>query len=104
MSSPLKKINELVSFLPTEDIPFAKRFLQTHDYESLKELTWSALERFEKALEKGKNLDKYKDLDIDKIRELAVECSEYYYLIYPEELWDDNYDDNDFSVDEDAEV
>lgn len=104
MSSPLKKINELISFLPIEDIPFANRFLQTHDYESLKELTWSALQRFEKAVESGKNLDKYKGLDIDKIRELAVECSDYYYLIYPEELWDDNYDDNDFGDEEDVDL
>lgn len=103
MSSPLKKINELIAFLPTEDIPFAKRFLQTHDYDSLKELTWSALQRFEKALESGKNLDKYKDFDIDKIRELAVECNDYYYLIYPEELLDDDiYEDN--VSDEDIDI
>lgn len=99
MSSPLQKIKELVPYLPEGDIPFATKFLDKRDYESLKDLTWSSLKRAENALSKEVIPDKYKDLDMDKLRELALECNAYYYLIYPEELEEDNdYNDLDDTI------
>ena len=86
MSSPLEKIRSLVPYLPKGDIKFANKFLEERDYEQLKELTGSALERLEKAYRKDVLPDKYKDIDVDKVRELAIECWDYYYLLYPEEL------------------
>lgn len=96
MSSPLQKIKNLIPYLPKGDIPFAQRFLERRDYDSLKELTWSAYQRFENALKKEVLPEKYRGIDLDKVRDLAVECSEYYYLIYPEELEEDiDYDDSE---------
>lgn len=86
MSSPLQKIKKLIPYLPTGDIPFAQKFLEKKDYESLKELTWSSLQRLENAYRRGNVPSKYIGVDIDKVRELAVECDEYFYLLYPEEL------------------
>ena len=86
MSSPLKTIKSLIPYLPKGDIPFANRFLEKRDYDSLKELTSSALQRLENAMKKDVLPDKYKGVDIDKVRDLAVEVWEYYYLLYPEEL------------------
>lgn len=96
MSSPLEKIKSLVPYLPKGDIKFANKFLAERNYESLKELTWSALERLNKAYKKDVLPEKYKDIDIDKVRELAMECWDYYYLLFPEELQEDNehYDDD----------
>ena len=85
MSSPLQKINELISFLPKGDIPFARRFVERRDWESLKELTWSSLQRLEKALEKETLPPKYEGIDVDKVRELALICYDYYTIIFPEE-------------------
>ena len=86
MSSHLQKIKKLIPYLPAGDIPFANKFLAKKDYESLKELTWSSLQRLEKALGRDPIPNKYRGISIDKVRELAVECDEYYYLLYPEDL------------------
>ena len=94
MSSPLEKIKSLVPCLPKGDIKFAEKFLQERDYESLKELTWSALERLNKAYKLPELPKKYIGIDIDKVRDLAVEVWDYYYFLYPEELEDEGqYDD-----------
>ena len=86
MSNPLQEIKALIPALPKGDIPFAEKFINKRDFESLKELTWSALKRLVKAQEKEILPEKYKGIDIDKVRELAALCFDYYYLIYPEEL------------------
>lgn len=94
MSSPLKIIESLIPCLPGKDVKYAKKFFEERDFASLKELTWSALQMVECAYRESPIPDKYKDIDIDKVRDLAVECSEYYYLLYPEEFEEtDVYDD-----------
>jgi len=85
MPSPLQKINELIPYLPSKDIKHAKKFVENRNWESLKDLTWSSLQLMEIALEKGNFAVKYGNTDLGKIRELALICNEYYYLIYPEE-------------------
>lgn len=99
MSSPLQQINALIPNLPTKDANLAKKFVEKKDWESLKDLTWSCLQIIENAYEKGEVPAKYQSLDIDKIRELALVCDEYYYLIYPEV--EEIEDDFDYDGDED---
>jgi hypothetical protein len=97
MSTPLQKIKELIPELPSKDIDFAKKFLAERDWESLKDLTFSSLQRFELALKKDSLPAKYTNLDIDKIRELALLCDEYYYLIFPDEIQEEEeYPEEDF--------
>ena len=86
MPNQLQKINELIPYLPKKDISYAEKFVANRDWESLKDLTWSSLQRMENALERGILDLKYGNVDLDKIRELALVCNEYYYLIYPEEM------------------
>lgn len=85
MSSPLQQINKLINCLPAKDLTLAKKFIEKKDWESLKDLTWSCLQLVETAYEKGDVPPKYQNIDLDKVRELALVCDEYYYLIYPEE-------------------
>lgn len=85
MSSPLQQINKLINCLPAKDLTHAKKFIEKKDWESLKDLTWSCLQLIETAYEKGEISPKYQNIDLDKVRELALVCDEYYYLIYPEE-------------------
>lgn len=95
MPSPLQKINELVPFLPKRDITLAQKFIADRDWDSLKELTWSAYKIVEAAQRKESPSAKYADLDLDKIRDLAVLCNEYYYIIYPDELEPEEEEYND---------
>ena len=96
MSSPLENIKSLIPCLPKGDIKFANKFLAERNYEALKELTWSAFQRLIKAYRKEVLPEKYKGIDLDKVRDLAVAVEDYYYLLYPEELEEDEeqYDDN----------
>ena len=84
MQSPLKTIKELIPYLTPKDAELAKKFYDAKDWESLKDLTWSALQLVETAHKKGIS-NKHSKLDSDKILELAVTCMDYYHLIYPEE-------------------
>lgn len=96
MPSPLIQINELIPSLPEKDKTLAEKFYKFKDWESLKDLTWSSLIRVETAYEKGKIPDKYANIDLDRLRELAVVCQEYYDLIFPEEIEEeDNFDYSD---------
>jgi len=96
MSSPLENIKSLIPYLPKGDIKFANKFLEQRNYEALKDLTWSAFQRLIKAYKKEVLPEKYKDIDLDRVRDLAVAVEDYYYLLYPEELEEDEeqYDDN----------
>lgn len=96
MSSPLQTIKKLIPSLPEKDIPLANKFVEEKNWEALKELTWSSLLRLESALKKDPVPQKYAGLDQDSVRELALVCSDYYYLIYPEDLEEDEerYDDD----------
>ena len=97
MSSPLQQINALIPNLPTKDAELTKKFVEKKDWESLKDLTWSSLQIIEAAYEKESVPAKYQNLDLDKIRELALVCDEYYDLIYPEvdEIEDDFEEEED---------
>lgn len=86
MLSPLQKIKRLIPYLPVKDIPYAIKFYDSKDWESLRELTWSSLTMVEEANKKVPIPSQYEGIDIDKVRDLAVICSEYYDLIFPEEL------------------
>ena len=100
MPSPLSKINKLIPYLPQKDISYAQKFVSKRDWEALKDLTWSSYQIVESAQRKEVPPAKYANLDLDKIRELALLCNEYYYLIYPEEL--EPKDDDEFNdVEED---
>ena len=94
MPSPLPQIKKLISALPAKDVTIAAKFIEEKDWESLKDLTWSSLQRLEEAFKKASIPSKYANVDIDKVRELALLCIEYYYDMYPEELEsDDDYDE-----------
>lgn len=85
MSSPIKKIESLIDFLPEKDAKLAKKFLDTKNFEGLRDLTTAVSVQLERSILRGNIPDKYKDLDITKIEELAAECIVYYSTICPEE-------------------
>lgn len=85
MPTLLQKMKVLLPSLPKCDLKYAEAFIEKRDFESLKDLVWSSLTLAEKNLEKETPNPKYTNLDIDKIRELACVCDDYYRLLYPED-------------------
>ena len=95
MQSVLKTIKDLIPSLTPKDEKLANKFLENKQWESLKDLTWSALKRIESALEKGTLLKKYPGItpdNVDEIRELALLCASQYYIVYPD-VDDEEFDD-----------
>ena len=87
MSNPVNKIKELIPYLPGRDIEIANKLLSKRDFEGLRDLTWSSLIIMERKLDMYENIPaKYKNVDLDKLRELAVVCADYYTLLYPEDV------------------
>jgi len=87
MSNPVSKIKELIPYLPGRDIEIANKLLSKRDFEGLRDLTWSSLVIMERKFGMFDDIpEKYKNVDLDKLRELAVVCADYYTLLYPEEV------------------
>ena len=89
MSTPLQRINKLLPCLLGKDVEIAKRLIEKRDFEGLKDLTWSSLILVEKNLNKVPIPKKYENITpdrVDNIRSLAIECYDYYNLLYPEEV------------------
>ena len=95
MQSVLKTIKELIPSLTPKDAKLANKFLDNKEWESLKDLTWSALQRVENDIKRGTLLKKYPGITpdtVDEIRELALLCTSQYYIIYPD-VDDEEFDD-----------
>lgn len=41
MKNPVQKISELISYVPARDIPYANKFLESRDFESLRDIVKS---------------------------------------------------------------
>ena len=86
------KIEKLLKYLPAKDLKYAEKYFEKRDFENLKDLVWSSLVISEKNLNKERPNKDYINIDIDKVRELAVACDDYYKLLYPDV---DVYEDDD---------
>lgn len=84
------KILELLSCLPPKDIDLGRIFIDTRNYESLKDLVDSALYMAEKAKDNNNTTSNYFGLDIDKLESLQVVTNEY---CEPFLVIDDNSED-----------
>ena len=90
MSNPVKKIEQLIPYLPGKDKDIANKLLSKRDFEGLRDLTWSSLVIAEKKLKLFETPEaipeKYKNVDLDKPRDLYLVCADYYALLFPEDL------------------
>ena len=59
MSSPIKKIESLIDFLPEKDAKLAKKFLDTKNFEALRDLTTAVSVQLEQSILRGNIPDKY---------------------------------------------
>lgn len=87
MSNQLNKIKELIPYLPGKDKEIANKLLSKRDFEGLKDLTLSSFIIMERKFDMFENIpEKYKNVDLDKLRDLAIICSDFYYQLFPEDL------------------
>ena len=86
MSNTVKKIEQLIPYLPGKDKDIANKLLSKRDFEGLRDLTWSSLVIAEKKLNLEVIPEKYKNVDLDKLRNLYLICADYYALLFPEDI------------------
>ena len=93
MSTPVKKITNLIQYLPYKDIAFAEKFLKTRQFENLKEIVDSDIYKVIKDRKKEESIQKYIHIDLDALYSLQSELSAYLLLlgINNEEDYDNDY-------------
>lgn len=74
---PINRIRALIPSLPSRDVEFAHKFLNSRDFESLQLLVNSALVRVKKGLNKENPKEEYLKVDLKKVRELKSEIDVY---------------------------
>ena len=81
MKSPLAKIKELLTHLPEKDVKFGEKFLAEHNIDALKELVDSAFYLTKKNQSKEVIPEKYKNVNLDDLRDLKIEVDNYHSLL-----------------------
>lgn len=86
MSTPTQRISSLLKYIPAKDIPYATKFFNERDFESLRDLVKSDIHILKK--KKDESLDE----QIDFLRELKSEVDAYLLMIGLEEEGEDETD------------
>lgn len=81
MSTPVKKIENLLKYVPAKDIPYATEFLHKRDFEALRDLVKSDIQ----ILKRKKDKDDSVEDQINFLRELKAEIDSYLILLGFEE-------------------
>lgn len=87
MSTPTQRISSLLKYIPAKDIPYATKFFNERDFESLRDLVKSDIHILKK--KKEESLEE----QIDFLRELKSEVDAYLLMIG---LGDEGEDETDF--------
>ena len=74
---PEKRMRNLIKYLPKGDIVLAQRFIDSRDFESLKELVDSAIIKVRRNLKSNNPKEEYLSLDIDVLARLKAEVDVY---------------------------
>lgn len=86
MSTPTQRISSLLKYIPAKDIPYATKFFNERDFESLRDLVKSDIHILKK--KKDESLEE----QIDFLRELKSEVDAYLLMIGLEEEGKDETD------------
>ena len=97
--SPTEIIKSLLGCLPAKDLKLASKFLNERRFDSLKELVDSDVYILSKKTKSSDFATQEMIDNLEKIRMLKTEVDEYYSLLYPEEI----YEDEDYEVTQDLD-
>ena len=79
-SKPVQEIRKLIPFLPEKDISLGYKFLDSRDFESLQELTDSAIKKVRRSklpTAKPELAERYKDVDTAMLHDLSSHIQDY---------------------------
>ena len=98
MSKPVDRMRVLMTSLPEKDISLGNKFLDTRDFDSLKELVDSAVYKVKKGLRSETLKDKYANINFECLRRLKSEVDTYVELLGDSS--EDSYSELECELDE----
>lgn len=92
---PIERMRKLLNSLPKSDITLGKQFIQSRDFESLKDLVDSAIYRVRKNIKSENPKQEYLDVDLTELSNLKAEVDVYLtQLEVPSNGWEEDLEDD----------
>ena len=87
---PIERMRKLLNSLPKSDITLGEQFIQSRDFESLKDLVDSAIYKTRKNIRSENPKEEYLEVDLTELSNLKAEVDVYLtQLEVPTNEWDD---------------
>lgn len=93
---PIERMRKLLNSLPKSDITLGEQFIQSRDFESLKDLVDSAIYKVRKNIKSENPKQEYLDMDLTELSNLKAEVDVYLtQLEVPSNEWEEDLEDED---------
>ena len=92
---PIERMRKLLDSLPKSDITLGEQFIQSRDFESLKDLVDSAIYKVRKNIKSENPKQEYLDVDLTELSNLKAEVDVYLtQLEVPSNEWEEDLEDD----------
>ena len=92
---PIERMRKLLGSLPRSDITLGEQFIQSRDFESLKDLVDSAIYKVRKNIKSENPKQEYLDVDLTELSNLKAEVDVYLtQLEVPSNEWEEDLEDD----------
>lgn len=93
---PIERMRKLLNSLPESDITLGEQFIQSRDFESLKDLVDSAIYKVRKNIKSENPKQEYLDVDLTELSNLKAEVDVYLtQLEVPSNEWEEDLEDEE---------
>lgn len=91
----VERMRKLLSSLPKSDITLGEQFIQSRDFESLKDLVDSVIYKVRKNIKSENPKQEYLDVDLTELSNLKAEVDVYLIqLEVPSNEWEEDLEDD----------
>ena len=91
---PIERIKKLLGSLPESDVNLGEQFIQSRDFESLKDLVDSAIFKTRKNVKSENPKQEYLDVDLTELSNLKAEVDVYLtQLEVPNNEWEEDIEE-----------
>lgn len=92
---PIERMRKLLNNLPKSDITLGEQFIQSRNFESLKDLVDSAIYKVRKNIKSENPKQEYLDVDLTELSNLKAEVDVYLtQLEVPSNEWEEDLKDD----------
>ena len=92
---PIERMRKLLNNLPKSDITLGEQFIQSRNFESLKDLVDSAIYKVRKNIKSENPKQEYLDVDLTELSNLKAEVDVYLtQLEVPSNGWEEDLEDD----------